>query len=111
MRATRKGRVGRGRVPGSPRPFSGEIGGARVVAERRVEGSTRGGHRGAHGVERLFDADDLGPGAQAGDLFLFVVNFFGRKRVDVDDADGTEGQMGPLMDATSAIDEQTTITP
>jgi hypothetical protein len=26
-------------------------------------------------------------------------------------ADGTEGQMGPLMDATSAIDEQTTITP
>jgi uncharacterized protein YceK len=26
-------------------------------------------------------------------------------------ADGTEDQMGPLMDATSAIDEQTTITP
>lgn len=26
-------------------------------------------------------------------------------------ADGTEGQMGPLMDATSVIDEKTTITP
>ena len=26
-------------------------------------------------------------------------------------ADGTEDQMGPLMDATSVIDEQTTITP
>ena len=26
-------------------------------------------------------------------------------------ADGLEDQMGPLMDATTAIDEQTTITP
>ena len=26
-------------------------------------------------------------------------------------ADGTEDQMGPLMDATNVIDEQTTITP
>ncbi|ALI28675.1 putative CONSERVED LIPOPROTEIN LPQN [Mycolicibacterium fortuitum] len=33
---------------------------------------------------------------------LFVLQF---------NADGTEDQMGPLMDATSAIDEQTVITP
>ena len=26
-------------------------------------------------------------------------------------ADGTEGKMGPLMDATGVIDEKTTITP
>jgi hypothetical protein len=35
-----------------------------------------------------------------GDLFVLQLN-----------ADGTEDQMGPLMDATSQIDEKTTITP
>lgn len=38
------------------------------------------------------------PGADG----LFVLQF---------NADGTEDQMGPLMDATAAIDEQTVITP